>query len=144
MSAPRFFHLATLALPLVAGIAAAANAHQSGAGLLGAGAVGLIAGAMKLATGQFLLATIRSTAARMIMVLLFAAPAAIAGFSVVHGITVAGGTNAVWATILSAAGGLVTTIVAVAKLSAPDPSDPGRPMRTALRSDAAVGAPSRQ
>lgn len=137
------FHLATLALPLIAGIAAAAFAHQSGAGLLGAGAVGLIAGATTLATGQFLFATTRATAARATIVLLFAAPAAIAGFSVVHGILVAGGANAVWATALSVAGGSVSAVVAVARLSDLDPRDPGGPSRTASRAEAAVGAPSR-
>ena len=34
------FHLAALALPLVAGISAAMLAYQSGAGLFGAGIVG--------------------------------------------------------------------------------------------------------
>ena len=123
------FHLATLALPVVAGIFAAMLAYQSGAGLLGAGAVGFITGVVTLSAGQFVFAATRSPMLRAITSLVFAAPAAVVGFSIAHGIMVAGNASAAWAVALGVVGAAVTGGVALAKLSAlaPDGADQASP-----------------
>lgn len=139
------FHLAALALPLVAGISAAMLAYESGAGLLGAGAVGFLAGVVTLSAGQFLFATMRSPMLRFLTAMLFAAPAAVVGFSVVHRIMVAGDSTEVWAVILGVIGASVTGGVAIAKVSALAPNSPGvaaLPGSEAL--GATAGAPSRR
>lgn len=112
------FHLATLALPLAAGIFAAMLAYQSGAGLLGAGTVGFIASVVTLSAGQFLFAATRSPMLRATTAIVFAAPAAVVGFNIAHGIMVAGEASAAWAVVFGVIGGAVTGGVALAKLSA--------------------------
>ena len=134
------FHLATLALPLVAGISAAMLAYESGAGLLGAGVVGFLVGVATLSVGQFLFATMRSPTLRVLTAMLFATPAAVVGFSVVHRIMVAGDSNEVWAVILGVIGAAVTGGVAIAKVSALAPNSPSG----ASLPGSTVGAPSRQ
>ena len=137
------FHLATLALPLVVGISAAMLAYGSGAGLLGAGVVGFILGVITLSAGQFLFATVRSPVVRAVTVALFAAPASIVGFSVVHRIMIAGGSTAAWAIVLGVIGAAVTGGVAVMKVSALAPADPGGASGLVeARSRAAIGVSS--
>lgn len=118
------FHLATLALPLVAGICAANLAYHSGAGLLGAGAVGFITGVVTLSAGQLLFAVTRSPMLRAATAVLFAAPAAVVGFSIAHGIMVAGEASAAWAVVFGVIGGAVTGGIALARLSAHAPNAP--------------------
>lgn len=139
------FHLAALALPLVAGISAAMLAYEAGAGLLGAGVVGFVVGVVTLSAGQFLFATMRSPTLRFLTVMLFAAPAAVVGFSVVHRIMVAGDSTEVWAVLLGVIGATVTGGVAIAKVSALAPNSPGlASLPGSEPSGATVGAPSRR
>lgn len=139
------FHLAALALPLVAGISAAMFAYESGAGLLGAGVVGFLVGVVTLSMGQFLFATMRSPALRFLTAMLFAAPAAMVGFSVVHRIMVAGDSTEVWAVILGVIGATVTGGVAIAKVSALAPNSlGGASLPGSEASSATMGAPSRR
>src|SRR3546814_4388503 len=59
---------------------------QTGAGWLGSIIVGLIAAALTLGLGQFLLAFIRPLWIRLMIALAFVAPAALAGYHATHGI----------------------------------------------------------
>src|SRR3546814_351387 len=74
------FTLAVFALPFFAGVSAGTWAYQTGAGWLGSIIVGLIAAALTLGLGQFLLAFIRPLWIRLMIALAFVAPAALAGY----------------------------------------------------------------
>lgn len=80
------FTLATFALPAFIGFSLAVWAYHTGAGILGALIVGLVGAVLTLALGQFLLIAVRPTWARLLIVLVFVAPAALAGFHATHGI----------------------------------------------------------
>ena len=73
------FTLAVYALPLFAGMMAGLAAYHSGAGL-GALVVGFAAGAVTLVAGQAAFAAVKSPVLRVVIAILFAAPAAIAGY----------------------------------------------------------------
>lgn len=80
------FTLAVFALPFFAGVSAGTWAFQTGSGWLGAILVGLVAAALTLGVGQFLLAFIRPLWIRLAIALAFVAPAALAGYHATHGI----------------------------------------------------------
>lgn len=119
------FHLSVYALPLFVGIAAASFAHGSGAGLVGAGLVGLAAGALIQAAGQTAFGLIRSPVIRLLIVGLFAAPAAIAGYAVVDHVAAWAVPGLVWRTAFAVAGAIVTGAVAWTRISTFAP--PGGP-----------------
>ena len=75
------FILAVYALPFVAGLTAGLAAYHSGAGIAGAIIVAIIVGGVTLTIGQIAFATIRSPLIRGAIGLLYAVPAAIAGYN---------------------------------------------------------------
>lgn len=101
------YTLATLALPVFAAFTIGLWAHSMGAGVLGALVSGLVAGVVTLLAGQLLFAIIRSPLWRLAVGLLFAIPAAIAGYHAVHGITGMGIDSETWRQLLGAVGALV-------------------------------------
>jgi hypothetical protein len=80
------FTLAVYALPLFVGMTVAFAAYHHGYNLLGAGLVALIAGGATLAAGQLMFAWVRVPILRAAIALLFAVPAAIAGYHATLGI----------------------------------------------------------
>jgi len=82
------FSLAINALPFFVGTTAGIYSLQAGAGPFGAVVVGLLTGTFTLAAGQYAFAVARVPIVRLAIVLLFAVPAACAGyeatFSLVH------------------------------------------------------------
>ena len=74
--------LAVDALPAFAGCTAGFWAYDTGAGPIGAIIVALVAGAMTLAAGRLVFDSTRNGAVRVLVALLFAAPAALAGYHV--------------------------------------------------------------
>jgi len=80
------FTLAVFALPFFAGVTAGTWAYGTGAGWLGAIVVGFVAAGLTFGIGQFLLATVRPTWARLLITAAFVAPAVVAGFHATHGI----------------------------------------------------------
>jgi hypothetical protein len=74
------FTLAVYALPFFVGTTVGLAAYHSGAGVIGALGVGSAAGAVTLVAGQFAFAVVRLPVLRVAIAILFAAPAAIAGF----------------------------------------------------------------
>ncbi len=75
--------LAVYALPFFVAVSAGMAALQSGAGILGAPLVGIVAGGMTLAIGQTAFAIARFPILRAAIAAAFAFPAAIAGYQVV-------------------------------------------------------------
>ena len=111
------FNMAILALPLFVAVAAGRFAYDTGAGALGAIAVGLVAGAAALGVGQLLLVMTRSTIVRLAVALAFTAPAAFAGYNLVFGLAHIGGAHGVWKQMFASIGAIVVGAVALAKLA---------------------------
>jgi hypothetical protein len=74
------FALAIHALPFFVGMTAGFYTHQTGAGPLGAIVVGFVAGGLTLVVGQYAFSVARSPIVRLVVALLFALPAARAGY----------------------------------------------------------------
>jgi hypothetical protein len=90
------FTLALYALPFFAGITAGLAAFHSGAGVIGTIVVGTVAGVLTLGAGQAAFAISRSPFIRAAIALLFAAPAAIAGYHATLGLAQIGVPSAGW------------------------------------------------
>ena len=122
------FNLAILALPFLAAVTAGRLAYDTGAGVLGAVAVGFVAGAAALAAGQVILVLTRSTVIRFAVALAFTAPAAFAGYHLV--LSHVGGAHGIWQEIFAAIGSIVIGVAALIRLATPMIS-PTPPTRTA-------------
>lgn len=120
------FTLAVFALPFFAGVSAGTWAYSTGAGWLGAIIVGLIAAALTLGLGQFLLAFIRPLWIRLAIALAFVAPAALAGYHATHGIVKhTMPSSDTWQIIFSVIGAIavgVTALIRVTAMAAPKPT----------------------
>ena len=112
------FTLATFALPLFAGVAAATGAYDSGAGWLGALVIGVISAALTLGVGQFLLIVVQPLWARMLIALVFVAPAAIAGYHATHGIVKHAMPSETWQIVFSTIGAVAVGITAFMRVAA--------------------------
>lgn len=116
------FTLAVFALPFFAGVSAGTWAYQTGAGWLGAIIVGLVAAALTLGLGQFLLAFIRPLWIRLPIALAFVAPATFAGYHATHGIVKHTMPSDTWQIIFSVIGAAAvgfTALVRVTAMAAP-------------------------
>ncbi len=98
------FTLAVHALPFFAGMTAAFTAYHHGYGVFGSGLVGIIVAATVLALGQLLFAHIRAPLLRAGIALVFAVPAAIAGYHATLGIAHIGIADGALAQILAIVG----------------------------------------
>ena len=114
------FNLAVYALPFFAGMTAGLVLYHHGAGLFGAIAIGLFAGASTLLLGQFLFARFRSPILRAGIAIAFAIPA---GFHLMHGLSGIGGTTELWRQVFSYAGALIVGITAWVRMGAYRPAE---------------------
>lgn len=110
------YNLAVYALPFFVGLAAAQFAYETGAGLIGAGLVGLFSAGAAFGILAGLFETIRSPVIRLIVALIFAAPAAVAGYALVHGVTKEAVPSDIWRQIFCIAGGGFIGFAALARL----------------------------
>lgn len=111
------YTLAIYALPFMLVLAATRFAYATGAGWLGAGIVGLVAGVASFGILTFLFDTLRAPILRMTLALIFAAPAAVAGYALVHGVTAQAVPSPVWRQIFCLAGGALVGAAAVMRLA---------------------------
>lgn len=81
------YTLAIYALPFMLGLTAAQFVYQTGSGLIGAALVGLVAAGAAFGILALLFDTLRSPIPRLTVALIFAAPAAVAGYALVNGVT---------------------------------------------------------
>ncbi|MGE3917637.1 MAG: hypothetical protein AB7F78_18240 [Hyphomicrobiaceae bacterium] len=93
-------------------------ADGSGAGLIGAGVVGLVAGAASFGILALLFATLRAPILRIAVALIFAAPAAVAGYALVHGVTDGAVPSPVWRQVLCLSGSGFVGLSAFLRLAA--------------------------
>ncbi len=113
------FNVAILALPFFVALSAGRLAFASGAVVLGAIAIGLLAGVATLALGQVILAFSRSTTLRLFVALVFVGPAAYAGYHVVLGLSRIGGAHGLWQPVLAGIGAIAVGAAALARLLTP-------------------------
>ena len=114
------YNFAVYALPAFVGFSVGFWAIHSGAGL-GSIVVGFVAGLVVLLAGQVAFAKSRSLLLRWLLVLLFAAPAAWAGYSLVLQLSELGVPSPVWRHMFAVIGAAVIGCTAVARLAALPP-----------------------
>ena len=119
------YTLAVYALPFMLGVEVARWAYASGSGLIGAGLVGLFAAGIAFGVLAVLFETIRIPIVRLIVALIFAAPAAVAGYALVHGVTKEAVPSDIWRQIFCVVGGGFAGMSALARLA----SGVGQPAR---------------
>jgi hypothetical protein len=112
------FNLAVYALPFFVALTAGMFAYDTGAGAIGAIAVALLAGTVAFVFGQAAFACTRSSAVRSIIAMIYAAPAAYAGYHMVHGLAAIGAPAAAWHEFLSIAGSAIIGVVAWSRTGA--------------------------
>lgn len=120
------YRLATFALPFMLALEAARFAYATGAGWIGSGIVGFFAGVAAFGILAFLFATLRAPILRIAVALVFAAPAAVAGYSLVHGVTREAVPDEIWRQIFCIAGGMFVGCSALARLADPSIFDQDR------------------
>jgi hypothetical protein len=113
------YRLAVYALPVMLGFAIARIAYQTGAGMMGASIIGFIAGAVAYGLLSVLFVSLRSPAARIVVGLVFALPAAGAGYALVSGISANAIPSELWRLMFCALGGLLVGSAAFLRLSVP-------------------------
>ena len=111
------FTLAVYALPFFAGLTAGLAAFHSGSGIIGALVVGVLAGGATLAIGQIAFATVRTPLIRATIALLFAVPAAIAGYHATLGLAHIGMPTAAWREVFAIVGAVLVGGTAWARMS---------------------------
>jgi hypothetical protein len=111
------FTLATYALPFMLGLAAARLALATGAGIVGAGLVGLVVGVTAFAVLASLFSRLRSPVLRGIVMVVFVAPAAVAGYSLVHGLVRPVMPSEVWRQVFCLIGGACVGVSAWLRLA---------------------------
>ena len=120
------YRLATFALPFMLAVEAARFAFATGAGWIGAGIVGFFAGVASFGILAFLFATLRTPILRITVALIFAAPAAVAGYALVHGVTREAVPSEIWRQIFCIAGGIFVGCSALARSADPSIFDEDR------------------
>lgn len=120
------FNLSAYSLPFFVGVTAASYAYGNGAGLVGAGIVGLIAGALICALGQTAFSMARSAITRGLLAALFAVPATVAGYYSTAGIVEVCVPGHGWRLAFSVAGAAVTGVIAYMRLAEFAPLRPER------------------
>jgi len=111
------FTLAVYALPLFAGLTAGLAAFHGGSGIIGALVVGVLGCGATLAVGQIAFATVRTPLIRAAIALLFAMPAAIAGYHATLGLAHFGIPSAAWREVFAIVGALLVGGTAWARMS---------------------------
>ena len=120
------FALAVYALPFSAGLSAGLAAYHSGSGPIGAIIVGVVAGAVTLLLGQVAFATVRSPLIRASVALVFAAPAALAGYHAALGLAHVAIPGEGWRDTMGVVGAIIVAATAWLRIALFAPTDVGR------------------
>jgi hypothetical protein len=111
------FTLAVYALPSFADLTAGLAAFHSGAGLIGALIVGVLADGATLAIGQIAFATVRTPLIRVLISLLYVVPAAIAGYHASLGLAEIGVPSDNWREAFAIIGAVLVGATAFARMT---------------------------
>jgi hypothetical protein len=120
------FTLAVYALPFLAGLTAGLAAFSSGSGFIGALAIGLLVGVTILVLGQLVFATVRTPLIRLLIGLVYAVPAAVAGYQLGFALAGIGAPIGGWQQVFAAAGAVVVGTTAFARMALPIPPSAGQ------------------
>ena len=123
------FMLAVYALPFFVAINAGIWAYHSGAGLIGAPIIAIVAGGMALAIAQTAFAMTRSPVLRAVIAVLFALPATFAGYHVTLAMAQIGVPSLVWQEVIACLGAALIGSAAWTRLAVfreTRPVEPGR------------------
>lgn len=112
------WHLAIYALPVMTGITAFQYAYAADAGFLLSAIAALGAALASIVLVIVVLGFAKNPALRLIALAVFAIPAAIAGYALVHGVTKNMIDSTIALNLLCGVGGLVVGIAAVVNLNA--------------------------
>jgi len=123
-----FFTLASYALPFMLGLEVARFVYHSGSGLLSAVLVGIVAGMLVFGLAFLLLGIVRSPVLQIAVALVYTAPAVVAGYALVYGITREYIPSDIWRQLFCLVGGLFVGFSALLRLmAAAGPDQAGRP-----------------
>ncbi len=111
------FTLAVYALPFFAGLTVGLAAFRSDAGVIGAIIIAVLTGGATLAIGQIAFATVRSPLVRAVIGLLYAVPAAIAGYHSTLGLAHIGVPSEAWREAFAVVGAILIGGTAWARMS---------------------------
>ena len=111
------FTLAVYALPFFVGMTAGMYTYRIGIGPIGAIVVGFVAGAFGLLAGQHIFSAARSPIIRLVVALLFAAPAAWAGYEMTLSLAHIGISSERWREAFALVGAVVVGCTAWARVA---------------------------
>jgi len=111
------FTLAIHALPFFVGMIAGIYTYQTGTGPFGAIGVGFVAGGFTLVLGQYAFSVARSPVMRLVIGLLFALPAARAGYDATLGLAHIGVPSGWWREAFAIFGAITVGCAAWARVS---------------------------
>jgi len=113
------FALAVHALPVFAGVTAGLAAYHSGSGPIAAVIVATVVGGLAVIAGQIAFTRLRSPLARAALALLFAAPAAVAGYHAARGLAQIAIPAAGWRDAVAFAGAAIVAATAWMRMAFP-------------------------
>lgn len=118
------FTFAVYALPLFVGVTVGMWAFGTGAGYAGGSFVGILAAGAVAIIGQLIFAFARPLWVRLIVALLFAGPAAVAGYAATHGIAKHIMPSDGWQIAFSILGAIAIGVTAVFRMAGAAASGP--------------------
>ena len=122
------FTLAVFALPVYVGLTVGIWAIHTGAGALGGISAGLVAGGATFGIGQLALAFAPWVWLRLLIMLVYAVPATVAGYSATHGIAQMAMPSPTWQAIFAVIGAFAVGVTACTRITgaaAPGPAGRG-------------------
>jgi hypothetical protein len=123
------FSLAVFAFPFFAAVSVGLWAYHGDAGPVGAIFVGILAGGVTLVAGQYAFAFALSAWIRVAVALLFAAPAALAGYHATLGLAKLTMPSGAWQVAFSIVGAFAVGVTAWTRMPLP----PGHPTQGIVR-----------
>jgi hypothetical protein len=111
------FTLAVYALPFLAGLSVGLAAFHSGSGFIGAFVVGLLVGVTILVLGQIVFATVRTPPIRLLIGLIYAVPASVAGYQLCFTLASIGVPAGDWQHVFAAVGAVAVGLTAFARMA---------------------------
>ncbi|WP_296350166.1 hypothetical protein [Reyranella sp.] len=120
------FTLAVYALPFLAGLSVGLAAFHSGTGLIGAVVFGLLVAVAILVLGQIVLTTVRTPLIRLIIGLVYALPATVAGYQLSFALAGISGPAGGWQQAFAVAGAIIVGVTAFARMALAIPPSAGQ------------------
>jgi len=136
------FALAVYALPVFAGVTAGLGAFHSGSGAIAAIIVGVVVSSITLLVGQIAFTTLRSPSIRAAIALLFAVPAAVAGYHAALGLAHIVVPIEGWREAMAIAGAIMAAAIAWARMTL-CPARYGQGIAAGVRSPGSLASQTR-